>query len=240
MILHDVLDDQVFTSLKNKLSTDEVWSEKPLTGVTENPKFKSNNEYIGEQLMEEFELINAIQNNISWREYITAPKQSSRALFLRYGKNNHYKKHTDTSRGFDGAFHYTNIYFISDPEEYEGGELCLKINEEVFKYKLKRNSLLTYPTGTEHWVTPVLKGVRYVSIFWTESYITDARDRQLLRELTQTHTVLLNYIEKSLNYTKHVTEHELIDVSIRLESIAEGINQKYPRQRLGNCPLISE
>jgi predicted 2-oxoglutarate/Fe(II)-dependent dioxygenase YbiX len=240
VILHDLLEKDIFTSLKNKLSVADVWSERPLTGVTNNPKFKNNKEYIGEQLVEEYCLMNEVQNNILWREYVAAPKQSSRTIFLRYDQNNHYKKHTDTSKGFDGALHYTNIYFISDPEEYEGGEFCLKINEEVFKYKLKKNSLLTYPINTEHWVTPIIKGVRYVGIFWTQSYINQEEDRRMLRELTQINRLVMDYIESNLNNGDHITDHELAEVTIKLENIAERINQKYPRYRGGECPLISE
>lgn len=240
MIIENVLEENTFKSLRYILAQDSLWSKKPLTGCKDNKKFKNNKDYIGNRLEEEFKLMEAIQTNIQWRQYITAPKQSSNIFFLKYDKDSHYKLHVDTSKGFDGSIHFTNIFFISDPDEYEGGHLCLRINEEEFKYKPNKNSLLTYPTQTNHWVLPVIDGVRYVGIFWTESFITNEQDRFLVRELSKSYNTIRDFIEKNKEEKEHWINHELHSVIIGLESIAETIHQKYPRFRSPEISLISE
>ena len=64
-------------------------------------------------------------------------------------------------------------------DDFEGGELQLRVAGEVKNYKLKPGEAVTYPTGMDHCVRPVTKGERKALVIWTKSSVTDP----LLREI---------------------------------------------------------
>ena len=56
----------------------------------------------------------------------------------------------------------------------------MRVAGEVKNYNLKPGEAVTYPTGMDHCVRPVTKGVRKALVIWTKSAVTDP----LLREIT--------------------------------------------------------
>jgi PKHD-type hydroxylase len=54
---------------------------------------------------------------------------------------------------------------LSDPSEFEGGELQFKGMEDQ-KILTKQGSIVVFPSFIEHKVTPVTKGVRYSAVTW--------------------------------------------------------------------------
>jgi len=99
--------------------------------------------------------------------------------------------HDNTSVG-----EFSTTVFLSDPETYEGGELCLYYEGEVQKFKLPAGHAITYATGAPHGVMPVKSGVRKVAVFWTSSGIKDHRHREVLsgiRRLRRSLPVLHTY-----------------------------------------------
>lgn len=75
--------------------------------------------------------------------------------------------------------------FLSDPEEYEGGELEIETALGVQTVKLAAGDLVLYPSSSLHRVTPVIGGVRFASFFWIESMVGDEGERALLFDLDQ-------------------------------------------------------
>ena len=73
--------------------------------------------------------------------------------------------------------------FLSEPEEYEGGELCIAGTEGVRAIKLPAGAMVLYPSGSLHFVKPVTSGTRLASFFWIQSMVQDAGERALLYEL---------------------------------------------------------
>ncbi len=73
--------------------------------------------------------------------------------------------------------------FLSDPETYDGGELVAKIGDKEVEVKLNPGDAFVYPSVTLHRVKPVTKGVRLVSVTFTESMIRDHYQRELLYQL---------------------------------------------------------
>ena len=55
---------------------------------------------------------------------------------------------------------------LSDPEEYEGGDLCLYGNETATPMDKKQGTLIVFPSYTLHEVTPVTKGERNSLVTW--------------------------------------------------------------------------
>jgi PKHD-type hydroxylase len=55
---------------------------------------------------------------------------------------------------------------LSDPNEYEGGELQLLTAKEPTTIRKKRGLITVFPAWTLHQVTPVVKGTRQTLVTW--------------------------------------------------------------------------
>lgn len=75
--------------------------------------------------------------------------------------------------------------FLSDPDEYDGGELEIEGAFGVQPVKLSAGDLVLYPSSSLHRVTPVTRGARVASFFWIESHVSDEAARTLLFDLDQ-------------------------------------------------------
>jgi PKHD-type hydroxylase len=75
--------------------------------------------------------------------------------------------------------------FLNDPEDYDGGELHIRIGDANLKFKLKPGEAILYPSDTLHQVIPVTRGERLVAITFIQSRIQDPFRRNLLYELNE-------------------------------------------------------
>ncbi|WP_416305436.1 Fe2+-dependent dioxygenase [Neptunicella sp. SCSIO 80796] len=73
--------------------------------------------------------------------------------------------------------------FISEPEEYEGGELIMEDTYGSHKVKLPAGDLVIYPSTSLHRVTPVSKGRRIASFFWLQSMVASDEKRAILFDM---------------------------------------------------------
>ena len=73
--------------------------------------------------------------------------------------------------------------FLSEPDEYDGGELIVNDTYGEHEVKLPAGDLIVYPSSSLHRVTPVTRGARVAAFFWVQSLIRDDSRRRLLFEL---------------------------------------------------------
>jgi PKHD-type hydroxylase len=73
--------------------------------------------------------------------------------------------------------------FLSQPDEYDGGELVIDDVHGTHAAKLPAGEMILYPATSLHRVTPVTRGTRLASIFWVQSMVRDETHRRLLFEL---------------------------------------------------------
>ncbi|MDB5746306.1 MAG: Fe2+-dependent dioxygenase [Massilia sp.] len=73
--------------------------------------------------------------------------------------------------------------FLSEPDEYEGGELVVVDAYGTHEVKLPAGDAIVYPAGSVHEVLPVTSGERIASFLWTQSMVRDDGKRALLFEL---------------------------------------------------------
>jgi PKHD-type hydroxylase len=73
--------------------------------------------------------------------------------------------------------------FLSEPEEYDGGELIVSDTYGEHEVKLPAGDAIVYPSSSLHKVTPVTRGARIASFFWVQSLVRDDSARSLLLEL---------------------------------------------------------
>jgi PKHD-type hydroxylase len=117
------------------------------------------------------------------------PKQIFPPLFNRYGVGQHFGIHVDNAvRGdhFTGTRIRTDLsvtLFLSDPEEYDGGELIVEDYYGSHRVKLPSGHLVLYPASSLHTVTAVTRGVRVASFFWLQSMVRDGHARSLIFDL---------------------------------------------------------
>lgn len=80
--------------------------------------------------------------------------------------------------------------FLSDPADYDGGELVIHEPHGDQQIKLSAGSLILYPASSVHQVLPVTRGTRLACFFWVQSMVRDAAQRRLLFEMDQALTRL--------------------------------------------------
>ena len=73
--------------------------------------------------------------------------------------------------------------FLSDPEDYDGGELQIDTPLGAQAAKPPAGSMVLYPSSSLHQVTPVTRGERVCSFFWIQSMVRDEAARTLLHDL---------------------------------------------------------
>lgn len=73
--------------------------------------------------------------------------------------------------------------FFSEPDEYDGGELCIEDTYGTQRVKLPAGHMVLYPSTSLHHVTPVTRGARVCSFFWLQSMIRSDEQRTLLFDL---------------------------------------------------------
>ncbi|MDD5461774.1 MAG: Fe2+-dependent dioxygenase [Methylococcales bacterium] len=117
------------------------------------------------------------------------PKVVCPPLFNRYISGMDFGLHVDNAVRVGSVTFRTDIagtLFLSEPEEYEGGELVIEDTYGVQSIKLAAGSLVLYPSGSLHRVEPVTGGHRDVAVFWVQSMIRDTAQRCLLFQLDAT------------------------------------------------------
>jgi len=76
-----------------------------------------------------------------------------------------YKWHQDF--GGNGISRKLSIVLqLSDPSEYEGGELQLLTTGKPISIQKKRGLIVAFPSWTLHQVTPVIRGTRQTLVTW--------------------------------------------------------------------------
>jgi PKHD-type hydroxylase len=112
-------------------------------------------------------------------------------LFNRYAASDghHFGLHVDNAvRGdrLTGLRIRTDLsvtLFLSEPEDYDGGELVVEDLYGSHEIKLSAGDLVVYPASSLHLVTPVTRGTRVASFFWVQSMVRDAHARSLIFDL---------------------------------------------------------
>ena len=94
----------------------------------------------------------------------TIPRQVHSLRLSRYRAGMRYGKHVDAPLMQDGPMalraDLSFTLFLSQPKEYEGGELCLETGSGDARLKLPARHMVVYPTGQLHEVREVTHGER--------------------------------------------------------------------------------
>ncbi|QOW25279.1 Fe2+-dependent dioxygenase [Lysobacter sp. H23M47] len=73
--------------------------------------------------------------------------------------------------------------FLSEPDEYDGGQLVIHDTYGTHEVKLPAGDLILYPSSSLHMVQPVTRGARLAAFFWIQSLIRNDAQRRMLFEM---------------------------------------------------------
>ena len=73
--------------------------------------------------------------------------------------------------------------FLTDPADYDGGELVVEDSYGAHEVKLDAGDAILYPSTSLHRVEPVTRGSRVSSFFWVESMVREDGQRSLLLDM---------------------------------------------------------
>jgi PKHD-type hydroxylase len=142
----------------------------------DNPKIKALMKFVRQ----------AVDRNAIFQLY-ARPAKMSAIMFNAYGKGETYGLHVDETIMGSGEnkmrtdFSFT--LFLSDPSEYEGGELVVVGTEGDRSVRPRAGSMVVYSTGALHRVNPVTKGERVAAVGWVQSLIRRADAREIIFDL---------------------------------------------------------
>lgn len=187
--IRQLLDDSPFVD--GKLSAGMV-----AKGVKNNQEMNPNSDHFNQ--LNELVMGNLVRHPkykaAAWPKRVAAP------FYARYEPGMEYGEHVDDPVMGQGELYRTDVsttIFLSEPDEYEGGELTIKDTYGERSIKLAAGSAVIYPSHSRHYVAPVTKGTRLVAVTWAQSTIRDPQKREMLYELNQARESLFKELPDS-------------------------------------------
>lgn len=116
------------------------------------------------------------------------PNQVYPPLFNRYSGGMTFGAHVDGAvrvlrNGVKLRTDVSATLFLSDPADYDGGELVVEDTYGVQQVKLPAGDMIVYPATSLHQVTPITRGVRVGCFFWVQSLVRSDANRALLFDM---------------------------------------------------------
>ena len=188
----NVLDAGQIVSLRARLDgANEAWVDGRVTAGYQGAPLKFN-----EQIDEQSEVALACQRIVASALernplFISAvlPNVLYPPMFNRYSEGMKFGAHVDGSvrlhprNGMKLRTDVSATLFLTNPEEYDGGELEIEDTYGRHSVKLPAGSMVVYPATSLHNVNPITRGVRTSCFFWVQSLIRDETQRGVLYQM---------------------------------------------------------
>jgi PKHD-type hydroxylase len=112
-------------------------------------------------------------------------------LFNRYAGGQSFGMHVDNAIRYDRRqappvavrTDLAATLFLSDPADYDGGELVIEDTFGTHAVKLPAGHMVLYPGSSLHRVESVTRGERLACFFWVQSMVPSAAHRRLLFDM---------------------------------------------------------
>ena len=132
-------------------------------------------------------ILSALQQNNLFMS-AALPQRVFPPLFNRYESGDYFDNHVDNAirilpTGERIRTDLSATLFLTDPNEYDGGELLIDDTYGAHKVKLQAGDMILYPATSLHRVTPIKHGARICAFFWIQSLVRDDGHRTLLFDL---------------------------------------------------------
>ena len=188
----NVLSKEEVCAMRRRLEA-APWVDGKVTAGAQSALAK-NNQQLPENSAEARELGDAVLDALGRAPmFVSAalPLKTFPPLFNRYGEGMSFGAHIDNAiRPVKGTSvrvrtDLSATLFLSEPDEYDGGELVIELPFGAQEVKLEAGGLVLYPASSLHRVNPITRGVRVASFFWVQSMVRDEGARALLFDLDQ-------------------------------------------------------
>ena len=107
------------------------------------------------------------ENNKKFFNYDIEKIETLQFTYYEFEENGCYKSHIDQ---LDWSIPHNRklsmVLQLSDPSEYDGGELRLYTSHQPTEIIKEKGYIITFPSHTLHEVTPVTRGERYSLVAW--------------------------------------------------------------------------
>jgi PKHD-type hydroxylase len=146
----------------------------------------------------------ALKRNHAFRD-ATSPNQLHGLIVARYRPGMAYGLHVDAALMGEQQVFRSDLsltLFLSDPADYDGGELELHTGAGLAHCKLAAGDLVAYDTGDQHQVRAVTRGERLVVVAWIQSFVRDPSVRAMLWDLAQARDEVLAREGRSTTYER--------------------------------------
>lgn len=184
---------QLRAELQSSLSTNE-WSQGVATSGQQATPRKQNRQLLagsvtGDKLAP---LVSVALERHPLFVSAVLPRHVLPPLFNCYEGGGHYGNHVDNAIQRDAGRHErarTDVsvtVFLSDPGEYDGGELIIEDTYGTHEVKLPAGDAILYPSTSLHRVEAVTKGRRLAAVTWVQSMVRDDWRRSILFNLDMT------------------------------------------------------
>ncbi len=209
--IKNVLTPQQVTALRNLIAQGEFEDGRKTAGWHAKG-VKTNLQWLGNEALTQ-ELHQALARTLSADAQFTAltyPKKMMPFIVSKSADNGGYGNHIDDAIMHNEELVRTDVsctLFLSDPDEYQGGELVMTSGGIEMQYKLNAGDAIVYPSTTLHRVNPVTSGERVVALTWIESLVADASQREILYDLDCARRALMAQNGKSSEFDLITKSH---------------------------------
>ena len=221
MLLHvpNVLSKAQVQSIRHAMEEDNQWVSGKKTAGGQAQLIKDNLQInTSSELYQELSTFvqQQIQSSLLVQSF-ALPKDILPPMFNRYENTGHYGNHVDNAVHFYAEKNksvrtdVSMTIFLSEPDEYEGGELIIEDTYGAHEVKLDAGDAIVYPATSLHRVEPVTQGARIAAFTWVQSMVKDDWQRAMLFNLDMTIIQLrqkLGDCEETVQLTSHY--HNLI------------------------------
>ena len=185
-LTHQLLNAEEINVIKKELEeTNQDWEDGKNTAGSHASKVK-NNLQLKRQSDISKKLSTIVKKKLLNNELIksfTLPKHFHGIMFTKSLKGMSYGRHIDNAFMSSGRADLSFTIFLSEKNQYEGGELLIENLNAEKEFKLNLGEILIYPSTYLHSVQEVKKGKRMVCVGWIESYVRSIEEREYLFDL---------------------------------------------------------
>ena len=191
-VIENLLDADEVRSFRERLAT-AAWIDGAQTAGTRSIAVKQNCQLDRRDPLA-VDLGNLILGKLGRNPLFVSASLAERIwppVFNLYQDGGHYGTHSDAAlmrlpeANLTIRSDLSATLFLSDPHEYDGGELVIEQQFGAQAVKLSAGDMVLYPSSSLHQVTPVTRGQRICAITWMQSSIADSSARELLFDLDQ-------------------------------------------------------
>ena len=223
--IYKLLDEEQVSYIRQLISPQDYWDDGLVSLKINKTEYQDAHEVKkSEQLLRGDAqqisskiVYDALDVNADFKNFCL-PTETSGVLFTRTHSGGYYKPHFDQPSLGD----YSNTLFLSDPSEYDGGELTLWLNDKEETFKLEPGMVVSYHCGTPHQVKEVTGGTREVAVFWTRSRIKNDRLRLIMKDLFKCMNLIedmppFSSLEEALDHPQFLLQQSIYNLERYIE-----------------------